>query len=154
MGYQQSLDQETGLTYPKGLVGCRNIASSLSGVVEWKRKASERLARLANLIASLLPCLTIWHNEDLHWLLRRIRRSLDGRRKRRGVSSQPTHSIRSRQSSSELQRLASLQENWDSQGARSIDPEIVAAAGEFVSTLPGRLKSRVSAPAVVPICQR
>ena len=41
MGYQKSLDQETGLTYPKGLVGCRNIASSLSGVVEWKRKASD-----------------------------------------------------------------------------------------------------------------
>ncbi len=39
----------------------------------------------------------------------------------------------------ELHRLASLQENWDSQGARSIDPQIIAAAAEFVSTLPSRL---------------
>ncbi len=51
----------------------------------------------------------------------------------------------------ELHRLASLQENWDSQGARSIDPQIIAAAAEFVSTLPSRLKSRISAPAVVPM---
>ncbi len=51
----------------------------------------------------------------------------------------------------ELHRLAALQENWDSQGARAIDPEIIAAAGEFVSMLPGRLKSRISAPAVVPM---
>ncbi len=51
----------------------------------------------------------------------------------------------------ELRRLAALQVNWDAEGARSIDPEIIDAAEEFVSTLPDLLKSHVSAPEVVPM---
>jgi hypothetical protein len=51
----------------------------------------------------------------------------------------------------ELRRLASLQDNWDSEGARAIDPEIIDAATDFVSTLPERLKAHVAAPEVVPM---
>ncbi len=126
----------------------RNIASSLSGMVEWKRKASDGLPNWQ--IASLLPRLTIWHDKSLHWSLRGINRFADGW----GgvvvfqVNQLTTFDLTVKQ---ELQRLASLQENWDSQGARSIDPEIVAAAGDFVSTLPSRLKSRIAVPAVVPM---
>ena len=50
-----------------------------------------------------------------------------------------------------LHRIASLQENWDSEGARSIDPDIIAAAREFVLKLPGRLKSVIRVPTVVPM---
>jgi hypothetical protein len=51
----------------------------------------------------------------------------------------------------ELRRLALLQENWDAEGALPINPQIIGAAQEFVSTLPDRLKSHVAAPEVVPM---
>ena len=51
----------------------------------------------------------------------------------------------------ELHRVASLPENWDSEGARAIDPGIIAAAREFVLRLPGRLKSVIPVPTVVPM---
>ena len=51
----------------------------------------------------------------------------------------------------QLRRLALLRENWDLEGARSIDPEIIDAATGFVSTLPDNLKSHVAMPEVVPM---
>lgn len=50
-----------------------------------------------------------------------------------------------------LRRLAALQPNWDGEGARKIDGRLIAAAREFVSRLPGRIKADVAIPAVVPM---
>ena len=52
---------------------------------------------------------------------------------------------------SELRRLAALRENWDSEGAKSVDPIIVEAAERFISMMPDRLKSLVAPPEVVPM---
>jgi hypothetical protein len=54
-------------------------------------------------------------------------------------------------SEKELQRIALLRQNWDSQGARSVDSGIIAAARYMISALPERVKSGVSVPAVVPM---
>jgi hypothetical protein len=51
----------------------------------------------------------------------------------------------------ELQRLASLGPNWDSEGAYPVAAEIIEAARRLVLRLPARLKSRISVPAVVPM---
>ena len=50
-----------------------------------------------------------------------------------------------------LYRIASLPNNWDSEGACSIDPEVIEAARDFVARLPSRLKSNIPIPAVVPM---
>jgi hypothetical protein len=51
----------------------------------------------------------------------------------------------------ELSRLAALQANWDAEGARRIDRRLIAAARNFVSALPGRIKAEIAIPAVVPL---
>jgi len=47
----------------------------------------------------------------------------------------------------ELDDLASLAPNWDGEGAPRIDPQIIRAARDFVSSLP---KNIANTPAVVP----
>lgn len=47
----------------------------------------------------------------------------------------------------ELDRLATLQPNWDAEGAPPIDSRIIQAARDFISSLPENI---VSTPAVVP----
>jgi hypothetical protein len=48
----------------------------------------------------------------------------------------------------ELDRLAGLPKNWDSEGAPKIDPAIISAARTFVGRLPANI---AKVPAVVPI---
>jgi len=48
----------------------------------------------------------------------------------------------------ELDRLASLQANWDAEGAEPIDPQIIEAARQLAEELPENL---VGLPAVVPM---
>ena len=50
-----------------------------------------------------------------------------------------------------LFRIAALPENWDGEGAHSVDPRIIAKAVDFVSKLPDHLKSHTPIPAVVPM---
>lgn len=50
-----------------------------------------------------------------------------------------------------LDRLAALPPNWDAEGARKIDRRLIAAARDFVSALPGRIKTDAAIPAVVPM---
>lgn len=50
-----------------------------------------------------------------------------------------------------LDRLAALKPNWDAEGARRVDRQLIAAARDFVSALPGRIKTHVAVPAVVPM---
>jgi hypothetical protein len=52
---------------------------------------------------------------------------------------------------SELRRIAALGENWDSEGARPIAPNIIDAATDFISVFPARLKSLVAVPEIVPM---
>lgn len=47
----------------------------------------------------------------------------------------------------ELDRIASLPENWDGEGAKPVDPAIVEAAWSFIERLPAHI---ASTPAVVP----
>jgi hypothetical protein len=51
----------------------------------------------------------------------------------------------------ELQRLASLPANWDSEGAYPVAIEIIDAARRLISRLPSGLKSQIPVPAVVPM---
>jgi hypothetical protein len=48
----------------------------------------------------------------------------------------------------ELDRLSTLGPNWDREGARPIDPAILAAARRLIESLPGDISCL---PAVVPI---
>ncbi len=48
----------------------------------------------------------------------------------------------------QLDRLASLQANWDGEGAEPIDPQIIQVARQLAEGLPGNL---VGPPAVVPM---
>jgi hypothetical protein len=50
-----------------------------------------------------------------------------------------------------LDRLATLKPNWDAEGARRLDRQLIAAARDFVSALPGRIKTHVVGPTVVPM---
>jgi len=50
----------------------------------------------------------------------------------------------------ELDRVASLAENWDGQGARTLDPAVVDAARQFVARLPDNI---AMPPAVVPMAK-
>ncbi len=50
----------------------------------------------------------------------------------------------------DLDRLAALEANWDAQGAKAIDGEIIAAARRFVSALPEDLSWP---PKVVPMAK-
>jgi hypothetical protein len=50
----------------------------------------------------------------------------------------------------ELDRLATLPPNWDSQGALPIAPEIIDAARRFVASLPADL---IIPPSVVPMAK-
>ena len=52
-----------------------------------------------------------------------------------------------------LDRLASLERNWDAEGADPIEPAIIAAARELISALPRHLKRPLLIPAVVPMCK-
>ena len=52
---------------------------------------------------------------------------------------------------SELDRLAALKPNWDSEGANRVDPSIIEAARELISTLPISIKDKEKVPAVVPM---
>lgn len=48
----------------------------------------------------------------------------------------------------ELDRLASLEANWDAEGAEPIDPQVIQAARQLAEDLPENL---VGPPAVVPM---
>ena len=52
-----------------------------------------------------------------------------------------------------LDRLASLERNWDAEGADPIEPAIIGAARELISALPRHLKRPLLIPAVVPMCK-
>lgn len=52
-----------------------------------------------------------------------------------------------------LRQIARLKRNWDAEGARPIDVEILAAAREFASGLPNDLKDSMDIPAVVPMAR-
>jgi hypothetical protein len=50
----------------------------------------------------------------------------------------------------ELDRVAALPEDWDAQGAASIDPRVIAVGRELIAKLP---KNLAKAPAVVPMAK-
>lgn len=51
-----------------------------------------------------------------------------------------------------LDQIAALEPNWDAQGAYRIDPNIIAAAREVISSLPRQIKALSGAiPTVVPM---
>ena len=51
----------------------------------------------------------------------------------------------------ELRRIAALEGNWDSEGARPVDRNIIEATQQFISSLPDTVKSLVAPPEVVPM---
>ena len=53
----------------------------------------------------------------------------------------------------DLDRFAALKTGWDAEAARPICSRVLLAAREFVSRLPGSIKGRVPAPAVVPMAR-
>jgi len=51
-----------------------------------------------------------------------------------------------------LDKIATLERNWDAQGAYPVNPLIIETARELISSLPHRLKNNTNAmPAVVPM---